>query len=91
MKSKYRVVKITRLNGKSSWAVQKQCHHWLTGKEIWKYFADYACDSMYTRDPDYAEMFLSEKTAVDKMNALIMGDNMTITNIEVVMESSNEI
>jgi len=91
MKNKYRVVKITRMNGESNWAVQKQYHHWLTGKEIWKYYADYACDSMYTRDVNFAEMFLSEKTAMSKMNSLIMSDNRAITNIEVVLEESNEI
>lgn len=91
MMSKYRVVKITRINGISSWAVQKQYRHWLTGKEIWKYFADYACDSMYTRNVNYAEMFFSEKTAMSKMNSLIMSDNRGIADIEVVMEDSSEI
>lgn len=91
MNNKYRVVKITRINGESSWAVQKQFHHWLTGKEIWKYFADYACDSMYTRNINYAEMFFSEKTAMSKMNSLIMSDNRGIADIEVVLEDSNEI
>jgi hypothetical protein len=70
--------------------VQKQCHHWLTGKETWKYFADYACDSMYTRDVNFAEMFFSEKTAMSKMNSLIMSDNRAIADIEVVLEDSNE-
>lgn len=88
MKNTYRVVKITRLNGKICWAVQKQFNDWLTGKEVWKYFADYACDSTYSKNLGNAEFYSSEEDAVKQMNALIMYDNSTVVDIQVVKTAS---
>ena len=90
MKSNYRVVKITRLNGKTCWAVQKQFKHWLTGKDIWKYYADYACDSTYTRDIDYAEYYPSEESANEQLSKIIMNDTRSVVDIQVVRSVTAE-
>lgn len=90
MKSNYRVVKLTRLNGEICWAVQKQFKHWLTGKEIWKYFADYACESMYTRNLNYAEYYLSEESANKQLSKIIMDDTSSVVDIQVVRSITAE-
>ena len=90
MKSNYRVVKLTRLNGEICWAVQKQFKHWLTGKDIWKYYADYACDLLYSKDMRNAELYSSEESANTKMSEIIMNDTSTIVDIQVVKSITAE-
>ena len=90
MKSNYRVVKITRLNGETCWAVQKQFKHWLTGKEIWKYYADYACDSCYSKYLCNAEFYLSEESANKQVSKIIMNDTSSVVDIQVVRSITAE-
>ena len=90
MKSNYRVVKITRLNGRESWAVQKQFRSWLTGKQIWKYYADYACDSEYSKHLYNAEFYLSEESANKKLSEIIMNDTSSVVDIQVVRSVTAE-
>lgn len=90
MKSNYRVVKITRLNGETCWAVQKQFRHWLTGKEIWKYYADYACESQYSRYLSDAEFYLSEESANKQVSKIIMNDASSVVDIQVVRSITAE-
>ena len=90
MKSNYRVVKITRLNGEICWAVQKQFRHWLTGKEIWKYYADYACESQYSKYLCNAECYLSEESANKQVSKIIMNDTRSVVDIQVVRSITAE-
>lgn len=90
MKSNYRVVKITRLNGEICWAVQKQFKHWLTGKEIWKYYANYACDSQYSKYLCDAEFYLSEESANKQVSKIIMNDTRSVVDIQVVRSITAE-
>lgn len=90
MKSNYRVVKITRLNGEICWAVQKQFRHWLTGKEIWKYYADYACESQYSKHLYNAEFYLSEESANKQVSKIIMNDTRSVVDIQVVRSITAE-
>lgn len=81
---KFRVVKFTRLNGEIFWTVQREFKHWLTRKPVWKYYASYVVDSMYTKNIDWAEKFSSEDQAIDNMNDLIKATNSDIARKEII-------
>lgn len=81
---KFRVVKFTRLSGEVFWVVQRQFKHWLTRKPVWKYYASYVVDSMYTKNIDWAEEFPSEDQAIEHMNDLIKATNSDIVRKEII-------
>ena len=81
---KFRVVKFTRLNGEVFWTVQREFKHWLTRKPVWKYYASYVIDTMYTENINWAEEFGSEKRAIDTMNELIKATNTDIVGREII-------
>ena len=84
METTYRVLKLTRLNKDTQWVVQKQFKNWITRKLKWKYLASYAADCRFSSFISDAELFYSEKSALDKMNNLIKQDCGDIVDTEVV-------
>jgi len=84
MITKFRVVKITRISGEERWVVQALFQRWLTGKLIWKYYADYNVDRMYSRNIDDAMGYHSEEEAVKKMYGMIRRESQDVMDTEVV-------
>lgn len=84
MENKFRVVKVTKMNGQVMYGIQKLHHHWLTRKPVWKYYGSYACDSMYTENVNDAELYWEPKNASSKMNDLINMIYDNIVNVDVV-------
>lgn len=85
-KRKYKIDRLTYENGDVYFLVSRSKIHWLTGKEVWRYYDADWYNAGWTRWVSWAEKYLTEDDARNVICDLIRADHRMVKSIETVKE-----